>query len=111
MKLKDRTRKGVGCEGSAKNCSTNLVRSPIVRIKVAGWSLDFRGLLASAITLLATNVAALSRKSRELVATALARLMETYSKYHLQTLDELIDLAFSAPGFIQSHSLGGSVRN
>lgn len=78
---------------------TQFDRPPNNRVEVAGASLDFEELLATAITSLATDVATLPGKSRESAAMALTRLIETYRKYHPPTIDEFIDLALSIPGF------------
>jgi hypothetical protein len=69
------------------------------RLQAAPAEFDPDSLLLSAIQDLAAALPDVSVKSKESGAAAIARLIETYRKFHPITTAELVDLALSLPNF------------
>ena len=61
--------------------------------------LDTDELLRVAIADIASDIPSTQSKSKEGAATALVRLIDAYRKYNPLTMDELVELALSVPGF------------
>lgn len=68
-------------------------------VKVHGLAIDTDQLLVTAINDLSAEMATVPAKSKEGVATAIARMIDMWRKYHPMTMHELVDLAIATPGF------------
>ncbi len=66
---------------------------------VGGEILDTSEMLSLAIHDLYGSISVAQTKSKEGAASSLARLIELYRKFNPITIDELVDLALSIPGF------------
>ncbi|MEP0911805.1 hypothetical protein NDI45_12865 [Leptolyngbya sp. GB1-A1] len=95
----DAIREGKGSVVKAAVEQATAARPTLSEVVLNGALLRFDDLLIASIDALAQDVTELPSKSRESAATALAKLLELYRRYHPMTIDEAIDVILAIPGF------------